>query len=412
MTADLPPGWFWTTLGEIADWSSGGTPRRTEESYYGGDIPWAVIGDLNDEVVTQCKGSITHEGLSNSSCKIVRPGTILIAMYGSIGKLGIAGMPMATNQAIASAVPRISSQYLFYFLLAQRSQLAEAGKGATQRNISQTILKAWPIPVAPPVEQDRIVAVIEEHISRLDATETALLTAQQKADALLKAVVGQECRGSWATVPLAEIITSLRNGVFVSRPAAEPPGRPIYRISAVRPLRLRIEDIRYALPEPKRADEYAVNSGDVLFTRYSGNPSYVGAAAVVPDAGSGVLHPDKLIRVVVDRAQILPEWLAAYISVGEGRRQVEMRLKTTAGQVGISGSQLKSVPVAIPPVGYQRSAVARIVGVMADQQRIEQQLTTLRAKLSVLRRSILACAFAGQQLPQDLDDEMAEVIVG
>lgn len=150
-----------------------------------------------------------------------------------------------------------------------------------------------------------------------------------------------------------------------------------------------------------------MNSGDVLFTRYSGNPSYVGAAAVVPDAGSGVLHPDKLIRVVVDRAQILPEWLAAYVSVGEGRRQVEMRHKTTAGQVGISGSQLKSVPVAIPPLDYQCSAVARIVGVMADQQRIEQQLTTLRAKSSALRRSILACAFAGQLLPQDLDDEIA-----
>lgn len=135
MRADLPPGWAWMTLGEIADWSSGGTPRRTEESFYGGDIPWAVIGDLNDEIVTQCKSSITHEGLSNSNCKIIGPGTILVAMYGSIGKLGIAGMPMATNQAIASAVPRISSRYLFYFLLAQRSQLAEAGKGATQRNI-------------------------------------------------------------------------------------------------------------------------------------------------------------------------------------------------------------------------------------------------------------------------------------
>ena len=86
-------------------------------------------------------------------------------MYGSIGKLGIAGMPMTTNQAIASAVPRIDSRYLFYFLLAQRSQLTEAGKGATQRNISQTILKAWPIPVAPPKEQVRIVAAIEEHFS-------------------------------------------------------------------------------------------------------------------------------------------------------------------------------------------------------------------------------------------------------
>ena len=395
MRAELPPGWTWTALGEIANWRSGGTPRRTEESYYGGDIPWAVIGDLNDETVTQCKGSITHEGLNNSNCKIVDPGTILVAMYGSIGKLGIAGMPMATNQAIASAVPRINRRYLFYFLLAQRSQLAEAGKGATQRNISQTILKAWPIPVAPLQEQERIVTTIDEHFSRLDAAEDALESAQQKTDALSRVVVGESCRGPWDTVPLVEIVTSLRNGVFVSRPAQEPPGRPIYRISAVRPLRLRVNDVRYANPEPEGADGYAVDSGDLLFTRYSGNPSYVGAAAVVPEAGRGVLHPDKLIRVVADTARVLPEWIAAYVSVGEGRRQVDQRLKTTAGQVGISGRQLKTVPIAVPPLDYQRSAVARIGTVLADQDRIEKQLAKLRAKSSALRQSILASAFDG-----------------
>ena len=401
MTTDLPPGWTWTTLGEVADWSSGGTPRRTQQSYYGGDIPWAVIGDLNDKTVTECKDSITRDGLSNSNCRIIDSGTILVAMYGSIGKLGIAGMPMTTNQAIASAVPHIDRLYLFYFLLAQRSHLAGAGKGATQRNISQTILKAWPIPVAPPKEQQRIVAAIEETFSHLEAGQNGLASAQQKVDALQRAIVADACRGSWDTVPLVEIVSSLRNGVFVSRPASEPPGRPIYRISAVRPLRLRVNDVRYASPEPEGAEDFAVDSGDLLFTRYSGNPSYVGAAAVVPEMGSGVLHPDKLIRVVADKTKVLPEWIAAYVSVGEGRRQVEQRLKTTAGQVGISGRQLKSVPIAVPPLDYQRSAVARITTVMADQDRIEQQLTTLRAKSSALKRSILACAFAGQLLPQD-----------
>ncbi len=411
MTTDLPPGWTWRTLGEIADWSSGGTPRRTQQSYYGGDTPWAVIGDLNDKTVTECKGSITHEGLSNSNCKIVDPGTILVAMYGSIGKLGIAGMPMATNQAIASAVPHIDRLYLFYFLLSQRNQFAGAGKGATQRNISQTILKAWPIPVAPPKIQERIVTAIEEHLSRLDAVENGLASAQQRVDALQGAVVGEVCGGSWDAFPLVEIVTSLRNGIFVSRPATEPPGRPIYRISAVRPLRLRINDVRYASPEPQGVEDYAVESGDLLFTRYSGNPNYVGAAAVVPEMGSGVLHPDKLIRVVADKTKVLPEWIAAYVSVGEGRRQVEQRLKTTAGQVGISGSQLKGVPIAVPPIEFQRSAVARITAVMDDRDRIQEQLTILRAKSSALKRSILAEAFAGCLIRQNSEKESKSVLL-
>ena len=310
----------------------------------------------------------------------------------------------------ASAVD-VGYLYWYCFFAALTGRFGEAGRGVNIRHLGKQGLMRFPIAVAPRLQQQRIVAAIEEQFSRLDVAENALASARQKAEALLRIVVDEVCRGTWRTVPLVEVTTSLRNGVFVSRPAAEPPGRPIYRISAVRPLRLRVDDVRYAYPEPDGADGYAVASGDLLFTRYSGNPSYVGAAAVVPEAGRGVLHPDKLIRVVADEARMLPEWIAAYVSVGEGRRQVDQRLKTTAGQVGISGRQLKSVPIAIPPLDYQRSAAARIEVAITGQDRMEQQLATLRAKSSALRRSILARAFAGRLVPQSPGDVSESVML-
>lgn len=191
MTKQLPPGWVRRTLKDVALWGSGGTPKKSEPGYYGGNIPWAVIGDLNDGIVDSCKGSITDLGLAESSCKLVAPGTILIAMYGSIGKLGIAGREMATNQAIAFAKPLISRQYLFFYLLSQRPLLATAGKGATQKNISQTILKAWPIPVPPVAEQKRIVESIEELFARLDAIDSTLTSLLGKSELLRSAVLRQ-----------------------------------------------------------------------------------------------------------------------------------------------------------------------------------------------------------------------------
>ena len=415
MTEELPPGWERTTLGAVFEIVGGSTPRTDEPSYWGGDIPWLTPDDLarHDGVeVAGGRRSISHAGYCSTSTHLLPKGAILYSSRAPIGYAAIASQPLCTNQGFKSLIPPegVDSKYVYWYLCHATPTIREMGSGTTFKEISKKRMAAVPFVLAPWSEQQGIVAAIEEHFSRLEATETACLAAQQKADALLRAVVGEVCHGSWESVPLAEVITSLRNGIFVSRPAAEPPGRPIYRISAVRPLRLRIDDVRYALPEPKAAEDYAVNPGDVLFTRYSGNPSYVGAAASVPDAGSGVLHPDKLIRVVVDRAQVLPEWLAAYVSVGEGRRQVEMRLKTTAGQVGISGSQLKGVPIAVPPIDYQRAAALSIAGVMDNQDRIEQQLAALRAKSSTLRRSILASAFAGRLLQQDLGDESAAVL--
>ena len=83
---NLPNGWAIKPMTEVVTWGSGGTPKSTESQYYdNGDIPWLIIGDLNDGVVTESQSKITELGLKNSSAKIIPAGTLLVAMYGSIG---------------------------------------------------------------------------------------------------------------------------------------------------------------------------------------------------------------------------------------------------------------------------------------------------------------------------------------
>ena len=113
---EVPEGWTLESLSDVASWGSGGTPQAGHAAFYGGDIPWAVIGDLNQATVMETRATITDAGLAASSAKLVPEGAVLLAMYGSIGKLGIAGRPMATNQAIAFTMPndRVLGKYLFY----------------------------------------------------------------------------------------------------------------------------------------------------------------------------------------------------------------------------------------------------------------------------------------------------------
>lgn len=151
-------------LGVLGEWSSGGTPEAKRAEYYDGDVPWAVIGDLNDGVVDVTTRAISALGLANSSAKVVPAGSVLVAMYGSIGKLGIAGVDMATNQAIAACRPnrgRVSADFLFRYLRCIRSDLVELGQGGAQQNISQTLLKEVVIPVPPESDQEDFVSEVD-----------------------------------------------------------------------------------------------------------------------------------------------------------------------------------------------------------------------------------------------------------
>ncbi|WNZ21943.1 hypothetical protein HJG54_03050 [Leptolyngbya sp. NK1-12] len=104
--SELPEGWIYTLLSDVAPWRSGGTPSRNNPVYYGGSIPWIKIGELGQGVITDTKEKITELGLQNSSAKLFPKGSVAVAMYGAtIGKTAILGIEAATNQACAVGIP-------------------------------------------------------------------------------------------------------------------------------------------------------------------------------------------------------------------------------------------------------------------------------------------------------------------
>ncbi len=181
--------WTLSTLGEIADWGSGGTPKADNPNYYGGEILWCVIGDLTESKVFKTEKTITLEGLTNSSAKIISPGSVLLAMYGaSIGRTGITAVPMATNQAIAFANPYkkfLTPEFLLLFLQTQKIRFVDSGQGAAQPNISQTIIKSWPILLPSLDEQKNIVNVITSIDSVTNSTLLLIAKTQNLRSSIL-----------------------------------------------------------------------------------------------------------------------------------------------------------------------------------------------------------------------------------
>ncbi|WP_308659905.1 restriction endonuclease subunit S [uncultured Alistipes sp.] len=174
MPFEVPDNWAWTTLGNIGTWQAGGTPSRSNKSYYGGNIPWLKTGDLNDGLITNIPEKITEDAVANSSAKINPTGSILIAMYGAtIGKLGILTFPATTNQACCACLEyfAITQKYLFYFLLSHRDMFIAKGGGGAQPNISKEIIVNTAIPLPPLAEQERTVTEIERWFTLIDQLE-------------------------------------------------------------------------------------------------------------------------------------------------------------------------------------------------------------------------------------------------
>ena len=287
--------WRNASLAEVAKWGSGGTPSAGNAAFYGGGIPWAVIGDLNDGVVTSTARTITEAGLKASAAKWVPSGAILIAMYGSIGKLGIVGEPLTTNQAIAFAVPgpELEGRFLFYYLMSQRRLLDQQGKGATQRNISQTVLKPWPIPVPALAEQRRIVEILEEHLSHLDAAADYASAALARAASLREELIRRTVTGADVTIPrsgcdltdagtqdgdlpslpqgwtwrrlgdVAEVV----GGVTKDSKKQSLPGMvevPYLRVANVQRGALKLDEVSSIRVTPQKAQALELRAGDVL----------------------------------------------------------------------------------------------------------------------------------------------------
>ncbi|TYZ14401.1 restriction endonuclease [Hymenobacter lutimineralis] len=201
---ELPKGWVWTKIGQIASTSSGGTPSRSNPSYFTGTIPWIKSGELGDGEVSEHTEFISEEALANSSAKLFPKGTLLIALYGAtVGKVGVLTMDAATNQAVCGIFlpPWVELKFAFNYLLSLRREFIEQGKGGAQPNISQDIVRNTPFPLAPLPEQRRIVAKLEELFSRLDAGVATLRQTQAQLkryrQSVLHAAVTGELTRAW-----------------------------------------------------------------------------------------------------------------------------------------------------------------------------------------------------------------------
>lgn len=187
-------GWNRVPLARIGSWGSGGTPSSSRKDYYqNGTIPWAVIGDMNEDLMTTTEARITEKALADSSAKMIPIGAVLIAMYAtSIGKTAITGIECCSNQAIAHCIVDseiVSKEYFFIVAKSLKRHLFQKGKGAAQSNISQSVLKHLVIDLPPLAEQAIIVERVEALMKLCDHLNLSLRQSEVLREKFARSVV-------------------------------------------------------------------------------------------------------------------------------------------------------------------------------------------------------------------------------
>ena len=332
---------------------------------------------------------------------IVEPGDLLIGMDGDFNCARWSGPKSLLNQRVCKVMVHPSvchPRWLDYVLPGYLRAINEATSSITVKHLSSRTVEDIPLPLPPMSEQIAIVAEFEKQFSRLDEAVANLQRVKAnlrryRASVLKAALAGCLVRseGAWTKAKLGEVAISIRNG-FSRKPDAER-GTRIFRISAVRPMKLDTEDVRYLSGELAAYEPYICLPGDVLFTRYNGSRDYVGVCAQVPDCVPPTVYPDKLIRVRVSKA-LLPSYLVAAASTGVAREFIESRIRTTAGQSGISGSDVKAIPIALPSINEQARIVGEIDRRLSVVAGLESEVDANLKRAQALRQATLAKAFA------------------
>lgn len=402
---EVPENWVWVRLGAIAEIVTGGTPSKKHPEYYGGNFPFYKPSDLDQGRLTYDASEYLSEEGKNVS-RIIPKNSTAVCCIGSIGKCGYLMCEGTTNQQINSAIPKINSLCLYYYLCTENfvQDLLSMASATTIAIVNKSKMESCAFPLPPLSEQQRIVERIEELLAKLDEAKERLQDvadsfAVRKAAILHNAFTGELTKQwrrengvsdeSWEESNFGKFTVSQYG--YTEKAHWEKVGPKFLRITDIQDNKVDWDEVSWCPIDEAGMKQYAVQIGDIMIARTGAT---TGKSYLICDDVEAVFA-SFLIRLKVVDKNLDYNYLYGYMQSEDYWRQIT-DFSSGIAQPGVNANKLKQIKFKCPSLPEQHEIVRLIDDLLARERAAQQAAEQALASIDLMKKSILARAFRGE----------------
>mgnify|MGYP000987226505 CR=1 FL=1 len=389
--------WETLPLASLGTVQTGSTPSTTEARFWEGGVPFVTPSELDQRFpITLTPRTLTEDGSREG--RILQEGAVMVCCIGSLGKIGIAGRALVTNQQINSIefdTKRIYPKYGYYACQRLKPKLISMAPATTVPIVNKSKFGQLEIPVPPLPEQIRIAAILDQADALRVKRREALAQLDNLTQAIFIEMFGDPVTDpkGWGKMTVSKLLEKAAvfvDGDWVESKDQDPEGE-------VRLVQLAdIGDGRYInksgrflnKPTATRLKCTVLKLGDILIARM---PDPLGRACLFPgDVKECVTVVDVCIIRTGENGPD-PTWLMSCIN-SRSFRSVIAGEATGATRVRISRGNLSRLKIIAPPIELQREFSKRISVV----ERLKKSHSASLTELDNLFASLQHRAFRGE----------------
>jgi type I restriction enzyme S subunit len=425
---EIPGSWKSKALSEVCELITDGShfsPRTQHEG-----IPYITVRDLDDEGIDfdNCKyiSQESFDELEKNGCR-PKAGDVLFSKDGTVGKVALVkgDAKFVVLSSLAILRPNrnfMTSEYLKYALMSPGLLENALGMktGTALRRVVLRNLKTLQIPIPPIKEQLKVVELLDDHLSRLDAALLGVMQAKLKSVQFRRSILHAAFTGNidsygnhgvgelpigWEMRTLSQCLEKLKSGKLAERgwspqclshPADNENSWGVLKTTSVQMGEYQPQ-FNKELPAslaPKVGLE--VNPGDFLVTT-TGPRNRCGVICHVMTTRRKLIFSGKILRFRANEEIVLPNWLLFILMSPEYQTTLDgLKVGTSDSSVSIGNQQILDLVIPVPPIEVQLKIVQLLEVNLSNLEASASLIDSMEKQSSGLRRSLLQAAFSGQ----------------